>query len=630
MKSITLIFDQNREEEVDEKILPLFENNIKIKIAFKDFRNFKFTETDFLVCYLSDDQLREFLDEIIENHWKIGFLPHPDMKEGRQGFGISSNLEVAVDNILQTDELLEVDVLLANGKPVLNKLIIGNTFSLMYGSGVKTGFFAKLKGRIKNFFGSFRKVKLHPYTICWSTGSEEDKAKSLETAALGMVIVLHGKSSILSRRIIEDSNPNDGLMHCLVLAPKSIWEIIKFGFFSILKSKSRSTLPDYVAHIKTDKIKISSEKSVSFAVDEILLSAKEILLESLPKALAIVPGSLLETKKDVEKKRVFKVQNLPSGELKNELLNRYLPLTNHATTEEFKWLFSTLRENSRVSQSYLVLMSLSTVIATFGLFGDSSPVIIGAMILAPLMSPIISLSMGVLRQDEKLIKESLKTIAFGLAISYVFAILITWLTPLNSANGEILARIRPNLLDLGIAATSGVAGAYAHAKKEIAKTLAGVAIAVALVPPLAVSGIGLGWGDWTVFWGALLLLGTNLAGMVLAAAMTFLMLGFSPFKLARKGLLISLFFVALISAPLGFGFSKMVKENKIIQRLSEAEIPQGKFRDVRVIRMQPMRISITIISEKPLDFEELNMVKNEIQEIVGQVVELELSVGIVL
>lgn len=630
MKSITLIFDQNREEEVDEMILPLFENNIKIKIAYKDFRNFKFTETDFLVCYLSDEQLREFLDEIIENHWKIGFLPHPEMKEGRQGFGISSNLEAAVENILQTEEVLEVDVLMANGKPVLNKLIIGNTFSLMYGSGVKTGFFAKLYGRMRNFFRSFRKVKLHPYTICWSTGSEEDKEKSIETAALGMVIVQHGKSSILSRRIIEDSNPNDGLMHCLVLAPKSVWEIIKFGFYSIFKSKSKSALPDYVAHIKTDKIRISSEKSVNFAVDEILLSAKAIELESLPKALGIVPGSLLETKKDVEKKRVFKVQNLPSGELKSELLNRFLPFTNHATTEEFKWLFSVLRENSQVSQSYLVLMSLSTIIATFGLFGNSSPVIIGAMILAPLMSPIISLSMGVLRQDEKLIKESLKTIAFGLAISYVFAILITWLTPLNSANSEILARIRPNLLDLGIAAASGVAGAYAHAKKEIAKTLAGVAIAVALVPPLAVSGIGLGWGDWAVFWGALLLLGTNLAGMVLAAAMTFLFLGFSPFRLARKGLLISLFFVALISAPLGFGFSKMVKENKLIQRLSGAEIPQGKFRDVRVIRMQPMRISLTIISEKPLDFEELNEVKNEIKDIVGQEVELEISVGIVL
>lgn len=628
MKSITLIFDQSREEEVDEKILPLFENNIKIKIAYKDFRNFKFSETDFLVCYLSDEQLREFLDEIIENHWKIGFLPHPDMKEGRQGFGISSNVEVAVDNILNTDEILEVDVLLANGKPVLNKLIIGSTFSLMYGSGVKTGFFAKLHGRMRNFFRSFRKVKLHPYTICWSTGSEEDKEKSIETAALGMVIVQHGKSSILSRRIIEDSNPNDGLMHCLVLAPKSVYEIIKFGFYSIFKSKSRSALPDYVAHIKTDKIKISSEISVNFAVDEVLLSAKEIELISIPKALGIVPGSLLETNKEVEKKRVFKVQNLPSGELKNELLNRYLPLTNHATTEEFKWLFTTLRENSRVSQSYLVLMSLSTIIATFGLFGNSSPVIIGAMILAPLMSPIISLSMGVLRQDQKLIKESLKTIAFGLAISYVFAILITWLTPLNSANNEILARIRPNLLDLGIAAASGVAGAYAHAKKEIAKTLAGVAIAVALVPPLAVSGIGLGWGDWSVFWGALLLLGTNLAGIVLSAALTFLLLGFSPFRLARKGLIISLFFVSLISAPLAFGFSKMVKENKIIQDLSGMGIEQGTLRDIKIIQFNPMSLSITIVSETPLDINELEKVKKQIQEIVGQQTELELSVAI--
>jgi uncharacterized membrane protein len=233
-----------------------------------------------------------------------------------------------------------------------------------------------------------------------------------------------------------------------------------------------------------------------------------------------------------------------------------------------------------------------------------------------------------LRQNERLIKESLLTIGYGLLVGYVFAVLITWLTPLNTPNSEIVARIRPNLLDLGVAAASGVAGAYAHSKKEVAKTLAGVAIAVALVPPLSVSGIGLGWGDWSVFFGALLLLATNLAGMVLAAALTFLFLGFSPFRLARKGLLISLFFVALISAPLGFGFSRMVKENKIIQRLSGVEIAQGKLRDVRIIQMQPMRISLTIVSEKPLDYTELSVVKNEIQKIVGEEFELELSVGI--
>ncbi|WP_373492932.1 DUF389 domain-containing protein [Aquiflexum sp.] len=630
MKRITLIFDESRADVVEEKVLPLFGKKIKLKIAYKNFRNFKFSEEDFLMCYLSDEQLHEFIEEIVENHWKIGFLPHPEMKEGRQGFGVSSKLEAAARNIMDSEELLEVDLLLANGKPVLNKLIIGNTFSLMYGSGLQEGFFRKIIARFNIFLKSFRKVRLQPYSISWNTKSGDELDQGVDTAALGMVVVQHGKSSMLSRRIIEDSNPNDGMMHCLVLAPKSIWEIIKFGFYSVFRSKLKNSLPDYVAHIKTDRIVIKSDNPINYAADELLLSAREIEMVVKPKALAIVPGTLLDSEKEVEKNRVFKVQNLPKGELKNELLNRFLPFTNHATTEEFKWLFSILRENSQTSQSYLVLMALSTIIATFGLFGNSSPVIIGAMILAPLMSPIISLAMGVLRQNERLIKESLLAIGYGLLVGYIFAVLITWITPLNTPNSEIVARIRPNLLDLGVAAASGVAGAYAHSKKEVAKTLAGVAIAVALVPPLSVSGIGLGWGDWEVFFGALLLLITNLAGMVLSAALTFLLLGFSPFRLAKKGLLISLFFVALISAPLGFGFSRMVKENKIMQRLSGAEIPQGKLRDVRVIRMNPMRISLTIISEKPLDYEELSAVKNEIQDIVGQEVEVELSVGLVL
>ncbi|SIS98638.1 DUF389 domain-containing protein [Belliella pelovolcani] len=628
MKSITLIYDERLEEEVESKVLPLLENNVKIKIPYKNHKKYEFSEEDFIVCYLSDEQVRELFDVIIEHHWKIGFLPHPKMTEARQGFGVSSKLEIAVDNILNTDEVVEVDVLFANGQPVLNKLIVGSSFSLLYSLDNEEFFFKKYLNRFKRFLNSFKRVKLHPYSINWSKDNGEMQSKAVDTAALGMVVVQHGQSSILSRRIIEDSYANDGMLHCLILAPKSIWEIIKFGFYSIFKSSKRSKLPDYVAHIKTDKVSISSNQPISYAIDEVLVSAKSIELEVQPKAIGIVPGTALETNDQVKKTKVFKVQNLPQGELKNELLERYLPFTNHATTEEFKWLFTTLRENSKTTSSYLVLMALSTIIATFGLFGDSSPVIIGAMILAPLMSPIISLAMGVLRQDDQLISRSFTTIGYGMAIGYVFAILITWFTPLNIMNGEISARIRPNLLDLGVAAASGVAGAYAHSKKEVAKTLAGVAIAVALVPPLAVSGVGFGWGDWAVFWGALLLLGTNLAGMVLAAALTFLFLGFSPFRLAKKGLTISLFFVVLISTPLAFGFSKMVKENKIIQNLSGKEISVGVLRDVKVIRVSPLKISLTVVSESPLDINQLNEVKEDIEDALGQEIELELSVAV--
>ena len=95
-----------------------------------------------------------------------------------------------------------------------------------------------------------------------------------------------------------------------------------------------------------------------------------------------------------------------------------------------------------------------------------------------------------------MIRSSVKTVGVGIAWGLGCAVLLAWLMPFDVATDEMKSRMSPNLLDLFIAVISGVAGAYAHAKDEIAKSLAGVAIAVALVPPLSVAGIGLGWGYW--------------------------------------------------------------------------------------------------------------------------------------
>ncbi|WP_194778229.1 DUF389 domain-containing protein [Pararhodonellum marinum] len=627
MKGITLLYDQKLKDEVLADLVPLFEQHLKIAVAFKADLTLELGMDDFIVTYLSDDQLREFLPVAIEKNWKLGYLPHPEMNHIRQGFGISSKLQTALQNILETEKTMKVDLLMANGRPVFNNLVIGETMNVMYGN-TETNYFKRKWKNILNFFKLFRRVEVQAFDIVLEKEGKEPEV--IKTAAVGMVVVQHGKSSLLSRRIIADSFINDGMMHNLIIAPHSVSGLMKFGFTSIFRSKGNNSLPDFAAHIKTQKMTIKSDIAVEFSLDSTLMSAKEIELEVVPGVLDIVPGRLLETNDVKKHKEVFKTQALPRGELRKELLGRPLPFINHATTEEFTWLFTILRDNSKTTSSFLVLMFLSTLIATFGLFGNSSPVIIGAMILAPLMNPIISLSMGVLRQDQSLVKDSLKAIGLGLLVGYVCAVLITWMTPLNTLNSEITARIRPNLLDLGVAVGSGVAGAYAHAKKEIAKTLAGVAIAVALVPPLAVSGIGLGWADWPVFIGSFLLLVTNLGGMVLAAALTFLLLGFSPFKLARKGLLISLIFVIGISTPLAFGFTKMVKENKIIQRLSGYETEHGILRDVNVRSLSPLRMSVTVISERPLGEPELRQVKDELEELVGEALELELRAGIKL
>lgn len=628
MTGITFVYDEKMAVMVKEDIIPLFEQHLKIAIAFNTDLKVEIGHDDCVVTYLSDELLKEFLPIAIEKNWKIGFLPHPDMFRARQGFGVSDSLEDAVKNILETDSTQKIDMLMANDRPVFDTVIIGESLSVMYGSAELTKI-RRAWGRIKNFFNLFKRVYLNQYTIEYKEKGGGEK-EEIKTAALGMVIVQHGKSSLLSRRIIENSFVNDGMMHNLILAPESVFGLMEFGITSLFRSSKNQKLPPFAAHIKTGKMKILSTKPMELSIDDALMTAKEVELVVVPKVIQVVPGIYLKTDTQGNNKEIFKVQSLPRGEKRDELLKGPLPFINHATTEEFKDLFSTLRENSRPSSSYLVLMFLSTFIATLGLFSNSSPVIIGAMILAPLMAPIISLSMGVLRQDNQLIRYSLKSIGLGLLLGYLCAILLTWLTPLTITNIEILARTRPNLLDLGVAVGSGMAGAYAHSKKEIAKTLAGVAIAVALVPPLAVSGIGLGWMEWDIFFGALLLLITNFAGMVLAAALTFLFLGFSPFRLAKKGLIISLAFVIGVSAPLAYGFSRMVRENRVVQELNGHRFNNLIVRDVVIRQTNPLRLSVKIITEKPLDEDELQAVKKEIETLLNEEVALEITIGIKL
>src|SRR5690606_2608921 len=381
------------------------------------------------------------------------------------------------------------------------------------------------------------------------------KEKRIETAALSVLLFQQRNSSILARRVVDDSSLNDGMVHMLVLAPHSIGELLRFLLASLLVWRPKSLrLPSYIGYIKTAALTISSPKPLEYVRDGGSVSAQEIEIRVQPSALRVFCGRRIDTRLQPEPREGVRTQELPRGEARTELTTRPLPLIDHAGGEELRELFPTLRETALADESFLMLMVLATVLAALGLFADSAPVIIGAMVLAPLMAPIVSLAMGVLRQDEPLIRSSARTLLLGVVLAIGCAALLTLVMPLHVINSEIGARMRPTLLDLGVAVVSGIAGAYAHARTQVAKSLAGVAIAVALVPPLAVSGVGIGWGEWPVFSGAFLLFLTNLCGIVLAAALTFLLLGYSAFHVARRGLAASLLLVAVISVPLGISF----------------------------------------------------------------------------
>ncbi|MCA1750551.1 MAG: TIGR00341 family protein [Cryomorphaceae bacterium] len=603
-------------KEERETIEPLLSGFDCEWIKADDWRIDKEAKDVLLLTYLSDEELKLFIPLVSEKDVTMAVLPHPKGVQSRVGYGVSPGLAQAVAHLRTDLKAVTIDSMYCNDRPVFNNVIIGDTFQLVTTGRQAT---APRWKRIKYVVGKF--FTLRPFSVKVNTPKKE-----IETAVAGIVVVQHGKGSMLSRLILEDSFANDNRLHAILISPRSLMQLALFAIRSVFK---RRQLPPFAAHIKTNEIMFSGSTAFDFSEDGISQSAKELKIEILPKQLKMLPGEFIKTANERESSSdVFRVSQLPMKESARVMAGKKLPFIKHASTEEFQSLFTVLRSNADLTTSYIVLMVLSTMLGAFGIFANSTPVVIGAMILAPLMAPIISLSMATLRQDNKLAISSAKTILGGLFAGFLCAVLLTFITPITTPNNEILSRIRPNLLDLGIAVLSGVAGAYAHAREEIAKTLAGVAIAVALVPPLAVSAIGLAWMDWGIFLGALLLLLTNLAGMVLAGAITFLVMGYSPFRLAKKGVILSLIFVVILSLPLALSFQRMVQEHNIVARIEALEYDEFKVKEARVIRLTPLTVGITVIADHNLSEIELDEIKQSLEGSLNREVELEITVAI--
>lgn len=186
---------------------------------------------------------------------------------------------------------------------------------------------------------------------------------------------------------------------------------------------------------------------------------------------------------------------------------------------------------------FVSLMMLSTAIAVFGILGDSTAVVIGAMLVAPLMLPVLGGAAAVVMGWPRRIVNRALLVAAGSVLAVVLAAAISFIIPGRAASlpAELMARTSPNFLDLGIALAAGAAGAYGQLRRHAADALTGVAVAVALVPPLAVVGITLQLTEWQLAVGAALLFLANVVGIVIAASATFLAAGFVPGRNPLRG-----------------------------------------------------------------------------------------------
>ena len=231
-------------------------------------------------------------------------------------------------------------------------------------------------------------------------------------------------------------------------------------------------------------------------------------------------------------------------------------------------VYADMRHQAKATQDFYVLIVIASGIASFGLAQNSAAVIIGAMLVAPLMSPIIAIAHGIVQGNMTMVRRSVTSTGKGTLVSIAVATVFVMAFPDFPPTDQILARTEPTMLDLLVGLAAGAAAAYGVSRKSVAAALPGVAISVALVPPLCVVGYGLAADRLDISIGSMVLFLTNLTAIILVSVLVFLLLGFTPRDRERRGQLrdamgLNLVFLTFLSIPLGLTTLQTTKVNRL-------------------------------------------------------------------
>ena len=223
-------------------------------------------------------------------------------------------------------------------------------------------------------------------------------------------------------------------------------------------------------------------------------------------------------------------------------------------------LFANLESNARWSFDFMALICLATALAALGLMLDSAAVVIGAMLVAPLMTPLLGAGLALVQGNFPLMRECARAILYGFISALVIGVLLGVFGRFYGLTHQMSMRGSPDVPDIAVAFLSGVAAAHCIARPQLSSALAGVAIAAALVPPIATVGITLALGEPLVARGAALLFGTNVVFVILGAASSFFAAGVRASRpdrerrnrvWAQRVLLVLVVSAAVLAIPLG-------------------------------------------------------------------------------
>ena len=353
-----------------------------------------------------------------------------------------------------------------------------------------------------------------------------------------------------------------------------------------------------------------------------------------------IPGAVVRTSK--RPVAVVRQPHQLTGDL-GWRIRKWLPRLDLTQRTE---AYVRIRRNARPDIDYYMLISLAAMIAALGLIANSAAVVIGAMLVAPLMSPIIGSGLAIVLGDSRFLRRSVGAVLQG-AVMAVAVGMIAELLALNMPlSNEILVRTQPSLLDLAIALFSGLAAAYALCRSDAAGALPGVAIAAALVPPLATVGItftralslffqtGDAGSAFRLPLGALLLFMTNFVSISFAAALMFLILGYRPAtarkerkKMQTRAIRASIVLLILVSFLLAFTTYELAQDQRELTRIREVaqeqvrEQTDGKLSNLEIVTFEDgfLALELEVRSANAVPY----FVVQDLQESIGGILSRE-------
>jgi len=255
--------------------------------------------------------------------------------------------------------------------------------------------------------------------------------------------------------------------------------------------------------------------------------------------------------------------------------------------------------------TYYILLSISVLIAGFGVLTNSPAVVIGAMLVSPLMTPIFGISLGLVRGDMVLLRKAFVAEFGGVLIAVGVAALLGMFPFAQEVTPEMLSRTSPTLLDLLVAALAGVAGCLAMIDERISPVLPGIAMATALTPPLAVSGLCLAFGAYQGAWGAFLLFFANFLAILAVSAALFIAAGFVSREEMGSGLAVLKRFLApvigliLVTVLLTNALVGIISKNettKTIKAILEKELSSERGACVENVIYDNKRSNVDILA----------------------------------